>query len=92
MSGHRQQEEEEEGESGDSGPTTIKLVGRGCLDHRGARGADDDDASEQQIYIIETTGDEDEGAEEVVEDVAVYETVSALEQLSRGGTNGEVLQ
>jgi len=54
-----------------------------------------------QIYIIQTTGEGDgipvEGAEVVVaEDLAVYETVSALEQLSRGQVitteGGELLQ
>ncbi|CAB4067055.1 KRAB [Lepeophtheirus salmonis] len=85
---------------GDSGTTTIKIVSTsgGVSIDDGEDNPDDggsvvvtteevvqDDG--QQIYIIETTEEE----EEVVQDVAVYETVSALEQLSRGGS-GEVLQ
>ncbi len=62
----------------------------------------DEDGPQQQIFIIQTTDGSipmEAGEVVVADDLAVYETVSALEQLSRGnvvttaaGEGGELIQ
>lgn len=67
----RRLDRDEMSESSSPEPTEIKLE-------------PDHDHGNQPIYIIQTSDGTIDGTFVVPEDVAVYETVSALEQLSRG--------